>query len=318
VVADGRADAVISKPLLRGEIEELIGRIVEGKPLQAAPAAAADTGVPQFTGLRVLVADDNAVNREVAIEALSRLGAVVETVENGEQAVAAAQAAAFDIALMDGSMPVMDGFTAAREIRKLESEHRRKRLPIVALTAHVIGTNADAWREAGMDDVVYKPYTLARLQACFQQLLPDWSQARPEPGEGSAAAPAVRASEWLNSNVLRELEEMAGPASASFLQRIFGLYLDNVPRVRAELLRAARADDAEGCGMAAHALKSMSHNIGATKVAAAAERVERCREQDHAPAAADVDALLAALQATCVEIETRLSLPAQPAIRSVS
>jgi signal transduction histidine kinase/CheY-like chemotaxis protein/HPt (histidine-containing phosphotransfer) domain-containing protein len=319
LVADGLADAVLTRPLLRGEIEELIGRIVADVPLQAARGAAAtEAGAPQFAGLRVLVADDNAVNREVAIEALSRLGAVVETVENGKQALAAVPAGAFDIVLMDGSMPVMDGFTAAREIRKLESEQGRRRLPIVALTAHVVGTNADAWRDAGMDDVVYKPYTLARLRDCFQQLLPDWSAPNAPTGAQPNVAPAAGASGWLDLNVLHELEEMAGPTGGSFLQRIFGLYLDNAPRVRAELVRAVEAGEAEACSKAAHALKSMSHNVGAAKVAAAAERVERCREHGRL-VPADVDALLGALDATCAEIETRMSWsPQAPAVRSAS
>ena len=123
--------------------------------------------LPRFANLRVLVADDSAVNREVAIEALSRLGAHVETVENGVEAVSAAARRSHDIILMDGSMPQMDGFTAARTIRQAEQSENRVRVPIVALTAHVIGAAAEEWRLAGMDAIIHKPFTIAQLAECL-------------------------------------------------------------------------------------------------------------------------------------------------------
>src|SRR5262249_55819867 len=87
-LATGAADAAISRPLLRSEIEELLSRIAAGdKQLHSRVSGRRrDGALPRFTGLRVLVADDSAVNREVAIEALSRLGVQVKTVENGAQA----------------------------------------------------------------------------------------------------------------------------------------------------------------------------------------------------------------------------------------
>jgi len=117
LVAEGLADAVITKPLLRSEIEDLLVRLAAGEVgprlARGSRPAQRPASVP---GLKVLVADDSAVNREVAIEALSRLGATVETVENGVQAIEAVRNSIFDVVLMDGSMPDVDGFTAAREI----------------------------------------------------------------------------------------------------------------------------------------------------------------------------------------------------------
>ena len=180
VIANGVADAAISRPLLRSEIEELLRRVAAGeKQLNSRAAGQRRNGaLPRFAKLRVLVADDSAVNREVAIEALSRLGAQVETVENGAEAVSAAARHSHDIILMDGSMPQMDGFTAARIIRQAEASENRDRVPIVALTAHVIGAAAEEWRLAGMDAVIHKPFTIAQLAECLLDLVPQFQSRR--------------------------------------------------------------------------------------------------------------------------------------------
>src|SRR5206468_11776810 len=102
--ADGVADAVLTRPLLRADVEDLLGRIVAGGPLVGMTKRAAARPVLQFLGLKVLVADDSEVNRAVAIAALTRLGASVHTVDSGAQAIAAARDGAFDVVLMDGSM----------------------------------------------------------------------------------------------------------------------------------------------------------------------------------------------------------------------
>jgi two-component system sensor histidine kinase BarA len=260
----------------------------------------------------VLVADDGAVNREVATAALSRLGAAVHTVENGAQAIAAVRDGAFDMVLMDGSMPDIDGFAAARAIREQEQQDGRARLPIVALTAHVIGKAADAWRDAGMDDIVHKPFTLAQLGACLQRLFPAWSA----PGSATIIGGAKATGEehtgdaLLDASVLRELEEMAGPAGVGFMRRVFGLYLDNVPRIRAELTSAVEAGETEALARAAHALKSMSHNIGARQVATAAEAIERHARETGVSAADQMETLLRLLDATMASVRERLN--AQP------
>jgi CheY-like chemotaxis protein len=284
--------------------------------LARTETAAREPAALQFPGLRVLVADDSAVNREVATAALSRLGAAVHTVENGAQAIAAVRDGAFDMVLMDGSMPDIDGFAAARAIREQEQREGRARLPIVALTAHVIGKAADAWRDAGMDDIVHKPFTLAQLGASLQRLFPAWSA----PGLAAIIGGAETASEenssdaLLDASVLRELEEMAGPAGVGFMRRVFGLYLENVPRIRAELASAVGDGEADALARAAHALKSMSHNIGARKVAAAAEAIERHARESDVPAADQMETLVRLLDATLASVSERLDTQArQPA-----
>jgi signal transduction histidine kinase/CheY-like chemotaxis protein len=305
LVTDGLADAVLTRPLLRTDVEDLLARIVAGRPLVATAKRAAGLPVLQFPGLKVLVADDSEVNREVATAALARLGASVRTVDSGAQAIAAARDGAFDVVLMDGSMPDIDGFAAARAIREEEERVGRQRLPIVALTAHVIGKAATAWREAGMDDIVYKPFTLAQLGACLQRLFPAWAEAAScEPAASVVSGMgAASEDELLDARVLRDLEEIS--AGSGFLRRIYTLYLDHAPRVRAELLRAVELGDADAAVHAAHALKSMSHNVGARRLAAAAEAIERHAFEAGKPAADDLAALARLLDATLATVRAR-------------
>ncbi len=117
--------------------------------------------MPSPEGLRILVADDAAANRELAVAILGGLGVAVETVEDGAQAVEAARSGGYDLILMDVHMPVMDGLDATRAIRALDGEPGR--VPIIALTANVQPEQVQRCREAGMDDHVGKPIQVAEL-----------------------------------------------------------------------------------------------------------------------------------------------------------
>ncbi len=134
-------------------------------PLTPAEAMASgqeadgDTASPD--GLRILVADDAAANRELVVAILGGMGVALETVEDGSQAVEAARGGGYDLILMDVHMPVMDGLDATRAIRALDGEAGR--VPIVALTANVQPEQVLRCREAGMDDHVGKPIQVAEL-----------------------------------------------------------------------------------------------------------------------------------------------------------
>jgi two-component system sensor histidine kinase/response regulator len=118
---------------------------------------------------RILLAEDNAVNRLVATRMLEKLGCAVETVVDGRQAVAAWQRGGHDLILMDCQMPNLDGYEAAREIRSLEVGPR---IPIVALTAHAMKDDDLKCAAAGMDAYLTKPVVRQLLHDCLQRLLP--------------------------------------------------------------------------------------------------------------------------------------------------
>jgi CheY-like chemotaxis protein/anti-sigma regulatory factor (Ser/Thr protein kinase) len=115
--------------------------------------------------LRVLVAEDNAVNRQVLLAQMAKLDVVPTVVENGRAAVQAIAAQNFDLILMDCEMPEMDGYQATQAIRAFEHEQRRAPVRIIALTAHALEDSVQKSKQAGMDDHLTKPITLANLRA---------------------------------------------------------------------------------------------------------------------------------------------------------
>ncbi|EHR69659.1 signal transduction histidine kinase [Burkholderiales bacterium JOSHI_001] len=143
----------------------------EGRPVPAAPPAlpvpaGAERAVAR--SVRALVAEDNAVNREVALELLAALGVPADLAENGREAVDMAAARAYDLILMDMQMPEMDGLQATRAIRQL-AVHART--PIVAMTANAFAEDRAACLQAGMDDHIAKPVEVAELQRVLDRWL---------------------------------------------------------------------------------------------------------------------------------------------------
>jgi two-component system sensor histidine kinase BarA len=333
LVASGSADAALARPLQRAEVEDLLGRLAAGeRPSRESAVARKTEGLPLFPGLRVLVADDSAVNREVAVEALSQLGAGVDTVNDGEEAVRAATRWSHHIILMDGSMPNVDGFTAARRIRQAERVEGRRRTPIVALTAHVVGAAANAWRDADMDGVIHKPFTVAKLAQCLTDLVsqfrvatpegtagtePETPQARPAPD--AATAPTAErevdgAVPLVDPTVFAQLRTLDAAKRGKFIQRVFDLYSEHAPKACADVIAQARSGDLEQCSQSAHALRSMSVNIGAARVARiASELEEKARVRRGPLRGEDLDELVATLDRTLTALADQFAAMAHDA-----
>jgi CheY-like chemotaxis protein len=113
---------------------------------------------------RILLAEDNPVNRELATEMLTFLGFHVDSAEDGREALAAFDRCDYDLILMDCEMPFVDGYEATRRIRAAETASNRKKAPIVALTGYATGEDRDKCLEAGMDDFLGKPFTLNEIR----------------------------------------------------------------------------------------------------------------------------------------------------------
>ncbi len=292
--SQGLSDLTLIQPLRRRELAAAIAQLAAGAPLTealAAEARADAAALPSFHGRRILVADDSAVNREVAMEALSRLDVAADLVADGAAAVSANSTRPFDLILMDGEMPELDGYAATAEIRRLEAESDLPRTPILALTAHVLGGAADRWREAGMDGVVHKPFTLAALAGAIGQHLTPSEPPKVQPALVSAPKPAVAptlrivtpltatlspsaAADLLDPQVTGELARMAAAGKGDFVARVRQLYRENAPAAVRAVIEASTNGDCEAVAKAAHALKSMSLNMGARMVAESASRLE--------------------------------------------
>jgi CheY-like chemotaxis protein len=135
-----------------------------------APTPAPPASATPYRG-RVLVAEDNPINRLVAVSLLQGLGYAVETVENGRQAVETVERERYDLVLMDLHMPELDGFAATAAMRAQEQGTGRH-LPIVALTADALAGDVEKSLAAGMDDHLTKPVTRERLAAVVERWVP--------------------------------------------------------------------------------------------------------------------------------------------------
>jgi CheY-like chemotaxis protein/HPt (histidine-containing phosphotransfer) domain-containing protein len=254
-------------------------------------AAETDAAASAVTPLRILLAEDNAVNREVALGLLKRHGHSVTVVTDGGQAVATARAGGFDVILMDVHMPGMDGTEASRIIRSFPAPAGR--VPIVALSASVLKDEIDICFEAGMDEFLAKPLDPAALARVLARLGMSAAAAAPPP------SPAV--STLLDEEYLRALIDALGAAHVAALATALPEEMDAhlqqltsvLPGIDVTTLRAP-----------AHALKGVAANLGLSALAAVAGAVEEAARAGDAgrveKLAADVrgcaDASLAALR----------------------
>jgi two-component system sensor histidine kinase/response regulator len=218
------------------------------------------------TPLRVLVAEDNPMNRTLVITLLRKRGHRVEAVENGHDAVAAIERAGFggfDVVLMDVQMPKMGGFEAAAAIRERE---RRSggHVPILALTAHTMKGDRERCLAAGMDGYLPKPIDVDQLVATVEQLGAPTPDIAPEPGPAAS-------DELLDER--GALARVGG--DRRLLERVVRLFRADYPGTIKRIETALRRRDGEQLRMAAHALKGSVSTFGAQAVRDAAQRLER-------------------------------------------
>jgi PAS domain S-box-containing protein len=221
---------------------------------------------------RILVVEDNPVNRELAAEQLRVLGYQGDIVGDAQAALDALARKIYDLVLMDCEMPVMDGYEATREIRRRENGGRR--VAIVAMTANATHEQRDRCLEAGMDDFLSKPVRLQTLAA----MLESWAAglngvrsgvAQKSPAEFAppALAHATQHSESeLDSQTLFELQELSKATGDNVLRKLVEAFLSELPGRLAALRSALDAGDLAALGRAAHAMKSAAA-IGALRYA---------------------------------------------------
>jgi CheY-like chemotaxis protein len=163
-------------------ILQLLGEARPGRPLQAAPQKPAELDSGLQRGLRLLLAEDNAVNQVLAVRLLQKQGHQVVVVGNGKEALAALEEQSFDLVLMDVQMPEMGGFEATAAIREQERGTGRHQ-PILAMTAHAMKGDRERCLEAGMDGYVSKPIQPKELLQAINALT---RAALPGPVEGAS------------------------------------------------------------------------------------------------------------------------------------
>jgi CheY-like chemotaxis protein len=157
--------------------------------------------------VRILLAEDNATNQQVALNILLKLGFHADIVADGRQAVRALKTGSYDIVLMDVQMPVMDGFEATRAIRSGKAKVPNRRIPIIAMTAHAMKGDREHCLDAGMDDYISKPIAPQALAEALERCLVPASAAEPGRFEGQAVfdQPALLARLMGDQDLVKEI-----------------------------------------------------------------------------------------------------------------
>jgi signal transduction histidine kinase/CheY-like chemotaxis protein len=166
---DAAISAHLSKPVKVSDLFKILRKLSSSRDSGAASALPRDD-LPKNSAktLRILVADDNRVNQQVAKRMLERLGHTVTLANNGKEALSAVETGSFDVIMMDVQMPEMDGLEATRRIREWEAG--KTRTPIIALTAHAMDSHREECLAAGMDSFVAKPILLESLKLQIERL----------------------------------------------------------------------------------------------------------------------------------------------------
>jgi diguanylate cyclase (GGDEF)-like protein len=218
-----------------------------------------------FSG-RVLLAEDNLVNQEVAKGFLEKFGCQVCVANNGQEAVELAMQPDFDLILMDCHMPVMDGFLATAHIRALQASIS-DRVPIIGITADVQKGIQEQCQKAGMDDYLSKPFTQEQLQ----QVLEHWLDIEPQADDlSSDDMPSFQktGTGLLDASILEPLKSIVDKNGLSLLEKSIKLYLQTSPGYAEQIRDAVIGQHAEELRKSAHSLKSASANLGAKQLAA--------------------------------------------------
>jgi CheY-like chemotaxis protein len=290
---------VLTKPVTASSLLEAIGEALgKGDRVTTRHEARAEDyaeAVEKLKGARVLLVEDNDLNQELAMELLTHAGMTVVLANHGQEALEIlARDPHFDGVLMDCQMPVMDGYTATREIRKNPAF---KDLPVVAMTANAMAGDKEKVLEAGMWDHIAKPLNLAVMFATLAKWIHPATTAGDAPG---ATRPAVtRDSETTVSGLLGHtslpgIDTRFGLATAMNKEALYRRLLLKFREGQGafdELFAKARAEPevaaAERC---AHTLRGAAGNVGAKRVEQVAELLELACKQ-HAPEA-QIDELL--------------------------
>jgi CheY-like chemotaxis protein len=286
-----------------------------GESLRIAPPHAARQAIRppgRRQRRRVLLAEDNPVNVEVALAMLDSLGLDVVCARNGEEALLAAQAEDFDLILMDCQMPVMDGFAATAEIRRHEQQCGHARvLPIVAITANALQGDREACLAAGMDDYLSKPFTqqdlghtIARWIALPRAATVHHSEAQDAMHSPPPALPPPATGQMLNRQALENIRALSRADGDALLERVILAFTGETPHQLASMQAAIAGADAEALRKVAHSLKSGSANVGADGLAQLCKEMEQLGRAGSTEGAAP---LLQAMQQAFLAVRESLS-----------
>jgi CheY-like chemotaxis protein/anti-sigma regulatory factor (Ser/Thr protein kinase) len=280
----------LAKPIHRNRLLDALNIALDAEPIAPTVGEEASPRPRHLTegardvasnGHKVLVVEDNATNQRVAVAQLRALGYAHELAADGRSAVAllANPDHGYRCVLMDGQMPIMDGYAATRAVRAREDREGRERVPILALTADAMPGDRERATEAGMDGYLAKPFTLSQLEAALSVCL-----AGPRFGVLSPAMKQAHSADWretLDAEIVGQLQ-MLESASPGFLEQVVHTYLATSDENLRDLVAAVEGGDLLAAQRRAHALVGSSRQVGAMQVGSL------CASMEHASSLAGV------------------------------
>jgi CheY-like chemotaxis protein len=239
-----------------------------------------DAQMEQRLPLRILLAEDNAINQQVALSFLGRLGYRADVDANGMEVLQSVRRQPYDVVLMDVHMPEMDGLEATRRIRRLSpAELAAGAQPhIVAMTAGAMREDREACMAAGMDDYVAKPIQVGELVAALSRCRPLLAHPRlAETAPPTRAEPTLTPAPFkiLDPGALKQLRATLGRQADRMLPELIERFRQDADRLLAQARKALEQKQADDLYRAAHSLKSTSATFGAASASAVARELER-------------------------------------------
>jgi CheY-like chemotaxis protein len=296
--------AYLTKPVQPSELFDAIAEALSTKSRgekYVPPTVCAF--IPVHNSMRILLAEDNPVNRKLAKTLLEKHGYIVAIAENGCQALEIIDREEVDLVLMDVQMPLMDGLQATRIIRTRELKSGTH-LKIIALTAHAMKGDRERCLEAGADDYLTKPIRTADLLAAID---------RAHSGTSATAAPSASLSHPMQENALdisAALERVEG--DRQLLEELAALFAEESVKNIQGIREAFRAGDAFLLERLAHTIKGASSNIGAMSLSRAALALEeQARSRDLSKASERIAALEAEAERLRPELDLLQRNPVQ-------
>lgn len=256
-------------------VEAVTEATAEHEEAQAAPMAELREG-------KLLLVEDNEVNQLVASDMLQGMGFELDVAGDGEQALQMIENNDYAAVLMDCQMPVMDGLTATREIRSMESLHGLGYTPVIALTAHAQKGARERCLDSGMDDFLSKPFAYDELL----KVLGRWVSL---PHHASIASSADEVSSDAEAETTSVIDTVAlsrlRTRKSNLVGKVVKRYLEESPGILETMEQSANSGELEELSFQAHSFKSTSLTVGAVVVADFCRRIEsECRSGEIDPA----------------------------------
>ncbi len=255
----------LKKPCSEIELVQTIRDLFGDQEIRKVSSSVKDI---KFNGVRVLLAEDNLVNKEVAAKMLQKMGCTVTCVENGKAAVQKALNASYDLILMDVNMPVMDGYQASKILSMYVDEGAVKKTPIIASMASLNQDDIQKSKMAGMDDYLSKPAT----QNDYAVLLSKWSAPKNdnEDQDTKVCRETIVTDAGMNYLMFNEMRELLDDSFEAFIYS----YIETSTKYLQNAQKAIKDQDYEALRQAVHPLKSSSRQVGADGVSKIAATIE--------------------------------------------